>query len=195
MLRRHFRVLGMLCAALLSCTSRPPTPEHATVQRSLFRALSTSVDSGLVLAAFALQDTVKLGQPVWIAYWIANSGRRREFRNDPTFFRFEVTGPSGRLLGRSPRSYDPGSTGTAPNIVLPARGAIGQAINLSCAAPNYALRAGADTVCDWSFTFDQAGRYTVTVRYMPILPPDPVDKGDRRFNQVTSNEFSIVLTP
>ena len=165
------------------------------MQKSLFKTMISSADSGLALAASALQDTVKLGQPVWIAYWIANGGRRREFRNDPTFFRFEVADSSGRLLDRAPRSYDPGSTGTAPNITLPARGAIGQAINLACAAPNYALRAGTDTVCDWSFTFDQAGRYTVTVRYVPVPPPDPVDRNDRRFDELTSNEFSIVLTP
>ncbi len=127
------------------------------------RLVNDMSDSGLSLRAVLLRDTVQVGDPIQIIYFVVNSERPTEFHNSPDMFSFRVESENGNPI----QPYTAGSItrawGTSVELTLPARAALAQLIDVGCIYPAYsnAEQSG----CEYGFALERPGEYKVIVSY------------------------------
>lgn len=144
------------------------------------------------IIAVPLRDTFALGSPIEIAYFVRNGPTRMPFRNDPEFYHFTIMGPDG--VAMTPlEGPEPGSLGSVPDLVLPARGIVGGVVDLSCARPGFATQAVTDEVCSWKYDFRSVGRYRMVAHYQSVAPPTGIGGGVSSVElRSDTAEFAIV---
>jgi hypothetical protein len=119
------------------------------------------------LVAYSVRDTFDVGDTIALGYLLRNYGPARQLRLDPGFFVVRVYDSSGKAVPVKTKEWY-GSTGDAPDIVIPRGGIVGQVFDLACG------HVGIDTIesCNHQIEITQPGRYSATVAYAPPLPPD-----------------------
>ena len=132
------------------------------------QALSPSTrTAGLALYAYALDDTLSVGDSLIIVTLLRNYGAPIHIRNDPDFYHFVVRAPNGDTLSPVIERNPDWDLGQAPDLVL-ARGAIlGQITNLSCEQQPFAPNSK-DAKCMQRLELTHPGMYKLVARYSTI---------------------------
>jgi hypothetical protein len=193
--RRHHLALSLATvSAVLAATACSNTAPASNSQgrEKLNSTVIPQAGSGLELAVTAVHDTAGSADSILVAVSVRNAGERQLFRNDPSWFYYEVIGPDGARLTREPRGAEPTALGGQPETILPRGGFVGQVVNLACAKTGFAQIPEASEDCAWRYFFVKDGNYRIVVSYSrPPRPDDSMAVGDGEM--LRSDTATIVL--
>lgn len=161
----HTPLLAPLAALVLTlaCVASEG-PQQVTQRESLLSQLVADMsDLGLALRAFSVRDTVRVGDPIQIVYFVVNSEGPREFHNSPDMFGFRVESEDGHLIQPHSGGSNTRAWGASVEHTLPARAALAQLIDIGCIYPAY--NSGERSGCEYGFTLERPGEYKVIVSY------------------------------
>lgn len=169
-LRNQISALG-LCAWLLvglGCRAQDDPGQQDSHRDGVWQQIiATRSDTGLRLAAFAVQDTFEVGDTIALGYVIRNSGPPRLLRFDPRFFEIVVLDDVGDALPADVAQWH-GSTGPTSEVLIPHGGIVGQVFNLACGNVGFVEVVS----CSHRVSILRSGEYAALVRYNPPPPPD-----------------------
>jgi hypothetical protein len=187
--RASLTLVTLPLSGLLACNLATPGGRRGEAGTDVGVQLASGRDT-MMMVLRPIQDTIRVGEPAQLLYLIRNSGTLLSFRNDPTFFEFEVTDPSGKRL-RPSLTTEPPSLGGVPELALPPGGVVGQIVDLSCGTWLYVDETSSK--CAYRYSFELPGAYSVRLRYAPPAPPD-IGRPGRTGPLMLSNTVHIVVT-
>ncbi len=123
-------------------------------------------DGALSLDAFAIRDSVLVGDSILVGYLMRNGGAARRLILDPRFFEVHVLGPDGERVLASTVSWA-GSTGEESLVTLPRLGLVGRLFVLTCGHPGFSTIE----TCPGDDSLSAPGEYRVVLKYLPPSVP------------------------
>lgn len=185
------RLPSWIFVCLLACGDVRTDKQEETELLAALRDASVG-DSSLVLSAYAVKDTLQVGDSLLVGTLIRNFGSPRSIRHEPEFFFFEVTSPSGERLQPIPGPFIEWDLGMAPTVLLSHDGIIGQVTNLNCARQPYVTDQPGSKQCRWSYPLSTPGEYEIVVSYRSI---SVVVEGEERLAplDLVSNKIHAIV--
>ena len=184
-------VRALLSTCALSACAGPKPARHDQATTGTLVQDAASWPQGLSIAAAFIADTVRVGQPLRLVYYVRNRGPTALFRHDPLFLVIEVMAPSGRFVEREDL-YEPPQLGSRPDVLIPDGGFMGQVIDLRCGSWLFTSSTGSS--CAFRYVINEVGTYRVVVHYSAIPPPSKTAEESKPL-MLSSDTATVVLMP
>jgi hypothetical protein len=156
------RTLVLLVAFLLMAGCRKDN-ESASIDGHS-NLLAIRPDSGLDFRLLVPRDTIPLGSPIQVMYFLVNGSTRSSIWNNPDLFRFDVESWEGNAIPFEAAGSQTVNWGPLARMVLPANGVLGQLVDLQCMHHQF-VTSQDDNRCEAKYRFNRAGKYRVIGTY------------------------------